>query len=636
MTYTPLVPAQLAFNDAGTPWSPIYADIYHSADGGLAQARHVFLGGNDLPRRWGGRECFTIFETGFGLGLNFLATWQAWRADPQRSTRLHFVSVEQHPFTRADLTRAHQAWPELAAQAAQLQAAWPPLTAGAHRLSLDDDQVTLSLYFGDATRLVRKLRVGADAIYLDGFAPAKNPAMWDANLLKAVSRLCAPGASLATWSVASDIRDALRAQRWTLEKRPGFGHKREMLCGQLHGSHQAKDSARRAVVVGAGLAGASIAERLATRDWQVTVLERHAGPAMETSGNPAGLLHPMLSIDDNIAARISRASYLYALALLQRLDAAGPGLRWKPCGVLQLARDAEQEAAQRRACAALDFPGDYVQFIDREAAVWLAGHPLAAGGWYYPGGAWISPPSLCQALLARHQGRIELRYGTALASLERNGDDWRLLADNGQLLAQAEVVVLANALDAQRLLPRAAVPLAALRGQLSFLPAGTLPFLRHAVCGNGYVTPDDPGFHCIGATYDFDDDDPLPHRRGHQVNVDRLAQLLPGFDGKSIDPGRLDGRAGFRAMTPDRLPLIGAVPQVPLALRREARLREVLRMPGLYALLGLGSRGLLWAPLAAELLAAQLNNEPPPLEGDLLDALDPARFLLRAHRRADL
>ncbi|MGA9394050.1 MAG: tRNA (5-methylaminomethyl-2-thiouridine)(34)-methyltransferase MnmD, partial [Azonexus sp.] len=195
----PLQPARLAFKPDGTPYSAAYDDIYHTAHGGPAQARHVFLGGNDLPARWQGRDRFVILETGFGLGLNFLATWQAWRDDPQCCRRLHFVSLEKHPFSSADLAIAHRAWPEFADLAATLQQLWPPLTPGTHRLRFDDDRVILTLIFGDATTRMREVDASVDAFYLDGFAPVNNPELWSLSLCKALARLAAPGATLATW-----------------------------------------------------------------------------------------------------------------------------------------------------------------------------------------------------------------------------------------------------------------------------------------------------------------------------------------------------------------------------------------------------------------------------------------------------
>jgi len=230
----PLHPATLQFAPDGTPRSELFDDIYHSADGGLEQARHVFLNGNNLPERWRGRDRFVIVETGFGLGLNFLASWAAWREDAARSRVLHFISCELHPFQVDDLERVHANWPELAPLAAQLRARWPALTDGMHCLHLEDGRVCLTLYFGDACEGLAQIDARADAFFLDGFSPAKNPAMWSTQLFHLLSRLAAPGATLATWSVAGKVREGLRHARFTVSMSPGFGGKRQMLRGTLY------------------------------------------------------------------------------------------------------------------------------------------------------------------------------------------------------------------------------------------------------------------------------------------------------------------------------------------------------------------------------------------------------------------
>ena len=226
-----ITPAKLSFTSDGTPYSAAYDDVYHSAAGGLEQARHVFLGGNGLPGRWRGREAFTIVETGFGLGLNFLATWRAWQDDPDRCPRLCFVSFEKHPFAACDLALAHRRWPELAGLSAELKDQWPLPCPGVQRLSFADGRITLTLHLGDAPLLVPQVAVSADAYFIDGFAPAKNPELWSPQFLADLTRLAAPGATLATWSVAGAVRKGLAACGWSLEKRAGFAHKREMLVG---------------------------------------------------------------------------------------------------------------------------------------------------------------------------------------------------------------------------------------------------------------------------------------------------------------------------------------------------------------------------------------------------------------------
>ena len=228
----PLEAARLTLAADGTPISETYGDIYHSSAGGLAQALHVFLAGNGLPARWQGRDGFTILETGFGLGLNFLATWRAWRDDTQGCRKLHFISVEKHPLAAADLALAHAAWPELGDLAAQLRRFWPPFVAGAHRLEFEGGRLILTLIFADAVEVVPTLTMAVDAFYLDGFSPARNPELWSTGLCRSLACLAAPGATLATWSVAGSVRRALSAAQFAVEKRSGFAHKRQMLVGR--------------------------------------------------------------------------------------------------------------------------------------------------------------------------------------------------------------------------------------------------------------------------------------------------------------------------------------------------------------------------------------------------------------------
>jgi tRNA 5-methylaminomethyl-2-thiouridine biosynthesis bifunctional protein len=227
----PLEAARLTLADDGTPISEAYGDVYHSSAGGHAQARHVFLAGNGLPARWQRREDFTILETGFGLGLNFLATWRAWRDDPHHCRELHFISLEKHPPAVSDLALIHAAWPELADLAFELRRRWPPLVAGAHHLEFESGRLILTLIFADAVEALPTLAAAVDAFYLDGFSPARNPELWSTSLCRSLARLAVPGATLATWSVAGGVRRALSAAQFAVERRNGFAHKRQMLVG---------------------------------------------------------------------------------------------------------------------------------------------------------------------------------------------------------------------------------------------------------------------------------------------------------------------------------------------------------------------------------------------------------------------
>jgi tRNA 5-methylaminomethyl-2-thiouridine biosynthesis bifunctional protein len=636
----PIVPATPAFDATGTPYSPEYGDIYHSADSGPGQARHVFLGGNDLPARWAGARVFTLLETGFGLGLNFLSTWAAWRADPARPLRLHFVSVEKHPFTREDLAMLHGRHPEFAPLAAELQAAWPLPLPGLHRLHFEDGGVTLTLAFGDVADILPQLRLAADAFYLDGFAPDRNAQMWTPAVMKALARLARPGATLATYTTARAVRDALAAAEFAPELRPGFARKRQMLAAHFaprgtprHGPPAAPTwSVRRAIVIGAGLAGAAVAERLAARGWRIDLIERHPTPAAEASGIAAGVFHPHVSRDDSLLSRLTRAGFLYAARNWHALERSGHRFAWACCGVLQMARDAREEARMATTVRALGFPPDYVDYLPRSIAGERAGCEARAGGWWFPGSGWARPAELVSAQLAAAgaRGKLKLHAGIAAHALDRAGDDWRVVSADGTTIASAPVVVLANSHDAARLVPPG-VTLKRVRGQLTCLPAGSLAAPAAVLAGAGHLIPAADGAAVVGATYDFDDENAAPREEDHAGNLERLERLLPGA-AACLNVATLAGSVGFRCVAPDRLPLIGALPDAGAAHPGGAG-RELPRLPGLYGAFGYASRGLTWAALGGELIASAVEGEPLPLERDLADAIDPARFALRRARR---
>ena len=626
-----LEPARLDRDAAGTPVSILFDDVYHSSDGGPGQAEHVFLGGNELPARWSGLERFVILETGFGTGLNFLSTWSAWRNDPQRPRRLHYLAVEKHPFGRDDLARLHARWPQFQEISAALQRDWPHLLPGFHRLEFESGRVVLTLMFGEAEALLKRLAAKVDAFYLDGFDPKKNPAMWSPQLMRQLMQLAAPGSSLATWCVAAPVREALRQAGFVTGKRRGYGRKREMLVGRAPGETKPAPRAadRHAVILGAGLAGCALAERLAGRGWRVDLIERHAGPAQEGSGNLAGIVRPLLSRDDNIASRLNRACYLHTLRAWSSLDRRGQPLRRGMTGVLQIARDAEHEAQQRDMAA--DWPREYVSFLERDQAGEYLGAETLFGGWWFPDGGWAHPPGAAQSWLAAAGERVRLLPKRSAAAVDWTGRSWQVMDAGGVLIAETPTLILASGVGLRTLPQVSALPLRVMRGQVTHIPAGKLPDLAFAACCEGYLTPAVDGLHCLGASYTNDEGSELRSAETHG-NLGRLARILPGCDA-DLDRCELDGRVGFRAITQDRLPIIGALPGDLGKLPSDLRLDHVPRLPGLYGLLGLGSRGLVWAALAAETLACQLEDEPLPMETDLIAAVDPARFALRAHRR---
>ena len=468
-----------------------------------------------------------------------------------------------------------------------MHARWPTLVPGAHRIELDRGKVVLTLLFGDIA-LVRDLRLSADAFYLDGFSPAKNADMWSPQVMRALARLAAPGATAATWSVAGSVRAALEATGFAIEKRQGYGEKKEMLVARYLKGTPAPAPKRSATVVGAGLAGAAVCERLCARGWEVDLYERHAEPAQEASGNHAGTFHPIVTPDDSVFARLTRAAFLYSAAGFKALNP-----RWDPCGVLQLARDAREEDSQRRAIAALALPPDYAQCVSREEASKRAGVPVSAPGLWFPQAGWIKPRSLVQALLESCGARLKRRFSTEVGALP------------------AGTVVLANGHEATTLQRVPDLRLRKVRGQLTHVPQEALDAPHVVVLRAGMVLPPVEGICVVGASYDIDDEDANSRAESDAGNLQRLAHIL----GADVRPAGLGSRVGFRAVTPDRLPVAG-------------------RIEGeVYGAFGYGSRGLIWALLAAELIASELEGEPLPAEGKLIDAMSPLRFTRRAAAR---
>lgn len=617
-TFQPVSPATAVFSGDGTLYSPRFEDVYASSAGALAQARHVFLNGNGLPERWRNSERFTIVETGFGAGLNFLSAWRALREDTSAVARLHFVSVEKHPFNCADLERIHSMHPDLRELAGQLHTRYPPLLPGFHRLHFDNHRVTLTLLFGDAAAMLRELRARADAFFLDGFSPAKNPQIWSREVFAELARLANSNATIATYTVAGAVCRGLAEAGFAVEKRAGFAHKREMLCGRYSRAvmHLPQQNERTAIIVGAGLAGTSCANRLAARGWNVQLMERHPAPAQEASGNPAGLVRPVFSLDWNTHSRFTSAAFLYAIRHQTLLDGAGAATVCGGGGVLQLARNTMQFDKQQRIVERFALPADLVRIVQTAEATDLAGTVVSGPGYWFPQAVWSDPASMCRSNLTHSAVPVNARYGCEVAALRRAEGRWEALNGSAEVLASASIVVLANAHSAGRLSQASRLPLRPVRGQVSLMRQRSDRDLRIAVCSEGYVTPAAAGLHCIGSSFNEDVLDPALRMEDHAANLRRLDAMLPGF-GDGVTPEMLGGRVAFRAMAIDRLPVLGS-----LADFDDSDMNETL-----FACLALGSRGMTWAALAAEIVASTIVGDPMPVEASLLKALAPSRFV---------
>ena len=643
-----LVPATLARRDDGILVSPEYGELPRDASRARAHANRM-LAGTGLPARWQGRRTFTIVETGFGTGSRFLATWAAWRDDPARCERLHFVAIEPHPFTREDLRRAVShlvADTTISENADALIDAWPMHVPGLHRLEFDAGRVVLTLAFGDARDMLQRLVARADAFYLGNVASAAHGDLLSADVIRALARIAADGATYATHSHDDTVKHALEQTGFTSRDVDDCAGEPALRVGEYaprwrmrrHEPPRALPvAAREAIVIGAGLAGCAVVERLAARGWNITLIERHERIASEASGNPAGVFHPLMTRDDNVASRLTRSGFLHALARWRALEEAGHAFARSTRGMIHLAESADDFARMRDAFDALGAPSDYVSLLDTDAARAHLNLPVAHGGLLFPHGGAVWPAGVCAAQIAAAGARVKLLAGTEVARLERDRDRWRAVDAAGATLAEAPVVVLANAGDAVRLAGLRHVALQPVRGQLTLLPPGSTAPLPCPTIGDGYAVPLDDGTLLIGATFEPDDVDRTMRTAGHIENLERVRHLLPGLIGELPDVDTLRGRVAFRWVVADRVPVIGPLADEAQAVANAralsgAKARDLPRAAGLYGAFGYGSRGLVWAALGAELIASQLEGEPLPLERELVDAVDPARFLIRALR----
>lgn len=633
-----ITPATLSQTDDGTPYAPVYDDVYHSRAGAIAQARHVFLGGNKLPARWAGRDHFVIVETGFGLGLNFLTTWAAWRAQPDdaRCKRLHFVSVEKHPLFKADIERLLAPYKtELPTDTIEaLLFSWPILVEGTHRLQFEQGRLVLTLILGDAETALPQITARADAIYLDGFSPAKNPDIWSDKVCQSLARLSGEGTTLATWSVNGALRRRLTEFGFDLSMPPGFAQKREMLCGQFKERRPHPNPSLtpgHALIIGAGLAGTATAERLAARGWRCTILEAHT-LASGASGNKAGVIRPQPSADDNLLARLTRSGFLSTLARLEQLAQAGHSVDWTPCGVLHLAKDAAQEALMQRTVAQLEMPTALLTTVSAAQASDLAGLALTAGGWWFSLGGWVNPSDYCGQLLKA--SGATLFENTPVATLTQDAQGWAACDRDGQTIARGDIVVLANATSTSELATpfSGALPIRAARGQTTVFAAPQGPAPKTVLCRSGYWTPSIRGESTCGASFLIDDTDLTLRTSEHAENLAMLASISPIMSATLPATGdpQLRGKVGLRPVVPDRLPLVGQLPSLNSAERSSLSRAARSRVAGLYVNSGYGARGILLATLCSELLASQIAGEPLPLAKDLVRAIDPIRY---AHKK---
>ncbi len=490
---------------------------------------------------------FQILENGFGTGEKFFSACACWLATSAPGSRLHYLAIEPHPVSRVQLQNAltgkFSASEKLAAIAANLLAHWPPAIEGFHTIQLAPDCL-LTLVFADPAQAVPQ--------------------------------------------IAGDFDD--------------MDFVRPAVLGSSHLTSEAVNAPQSIVIIGAGIAGASVARAFARRGIAVTVLEREV-PACGGSGNPVAVVRAEPGGAHNPVTTLTAAGMIWLKSWIAQ---QGNAIPHEFCGAIRLARDPQRH--DKLAQFARRMPDTWLDEVTQEQASGLCGHSVAGPGFVLPYAGWLKPAALVHALLAHPL--ITVRTGVKVEALEKLVNDaWRIVTVNNQSVHEeihSRHVVLASAFTAGLCPIELAIDSA--RGQLSYLPESSVG-LTTIICRDGYITPAVNGLHTIGATIQKDDDDQRARAIDDEENFQRLQRLLPGF---ATDVDQLQsGRVAWRAVTQDRLPLVGAL------------------APGLYASVAHGSRGITCAPLCGEWLAAMVMGELLPLPVSWRHLLDPLRFAVK-------
>lgn len=612
----------------------------------------MLLRGCDLPQAWAGQSAWRILETRFGQGLHFLNTWRDWKNAPLRPRLLHYVSLTTAPPHVEDLLASAQPYPELLALVHELAPQWFGLLPGFHRLTLDGGRVLLTLCVGELTALLRQQQFVADSVYLDPGHPDQTAVSpWNIWTVKALARCCRRGTALATTADASnDLRADLTQCGFEMSARPTeptSGSRRDPLVGQFNPRWTIKTTrdpspgcameVGSCAVIGAGLAGASVAAALARRGWQVQVLDQGEAPAAGASGLPVGLVVPHVSVDDCPLSRLSRSGV--RLMLHQARSLLQQGQDWEATGTLEHRVDGTPGLP-----SSWPVPGrDWSQVTTPD----VASQQLAAGGsdpaWHHgiaaedptiwhTQAAWLKPAQLVRAWLS--QAGVTFQGKARVVALRQCGNEWELLDAQGQVLARASRVVFANAGGALPLLETLQTTQPALGIHVKQLPVmhgvrGQLSWAMHAgaadaafppfpVNGAGSVVPvvpvDGGRAWFIGSSYQPDSKPASADEKNHAANLGRLRKLIPSLGqalAKQFVAGPVNAWKNTRCVTADRLPVVGPLHQAD--------------SPSLWICGGMGSRGMSFSVLCAELLAARWGAEPLPVEAGLAQSLNALR-----------
>lgn len=654
--------AKIHFNQENTPVSDKFDDVYFSNQDGLAETHYVFLEGNQLWERWVNYQeaHFVIAETGFGTGLNFFAVTSLFREFRQKYPdsplkHLYFISFEKYPLPLDALQQAHLAYPQFSHLAQHLQQHWLNPIQGCYRFHFDE--TTLDLWFGDIAENLPQLgdymNGKIDAWFLDGFAPSKNPDMWNEQLYQQMFRFTKLQGTFATFTAASAVRKGLENAGFNIKKRKGFGKKRECLSGQktqekptalstpwFH-SQPANLSKQDIAIIGGGIASLCTAISLIKRGAKITIYCEDEQTALNASGNKQGAFYPQLSDDNERNIRFYIHAFAYGHQFLQWAIQQQIEFEHEFCGVALCAYNEKTESKLNK-ITELNLPSDLYQSLNQTELSEKVGLPLPFGGAFIPQGAWLAPRQLVQhtfAFLEKQGAQIKTSQKATALSQTENG--WQITTAENETFCH-EVVILANGHKLTEFEQTQKLPLYPVRGQVSQIPTSeNLLKLKTVLCYDGYLTPVDQAktSHCIGASHVRDNATREFSLTEQQENQQKIQQNIPEEWTKEVDTSGNLARIGVRCSVRDLTPMMGAVPHFSAQQtqyqnlfnlrRRKQPIEQAENYPNLYLIGALGSRGLTSAPFLGETLASLIYGEPLPMSEDLIHNLMPNRSWVR-------
>lgn len=654
--------AKIHFNQENTPVSDKFDDVYFSNQDGLAETHYVFLEGNQLWERWVNYQeaHFVIAETGFGTGLNFFAVTSLFREFRQKYPdsplkHLYFISFEKYPLPLDALQQAHLAYPQFSHIAQHLQQHWLNPIQGCYRFHFDE--TTLDLWFGDIAENLPQLgdymNGKIDAWFLDGFAPSKNPDMWNEQLYQQMFRFTKPQGTFATFTAASAVRKGLENTGFNIKKRKGFGKKRECLSGQkthekltalstpwFH-SQPANLNKQDIAIIGGGIASLCTAISLIKRGAKITIYCEDEQTALNASGNKQGAFYPQLSDDNERNIRFYIHAFAYGHQFLQWAIQQQIEFEHEFCGVALCAYNEKTESKLNK-ITELNLPSDLYQSLNQTELSEKVGLPLPFGGAFIPQGAWLAPRQLVQHTFAflEKQG-VQIKTSQKATALSQTEHGWQIKTAENETFCH-EVVVLANGHKLAEFEETQKLPLYPVRGQVSQIPTSeNLLKLKTVLCYDGYLTPADQAkaSHCIGASHVRDNATREFSLTEQQENQQKIQQNIPEEWTKEVDTSGNLARIGVRCSVRDLTPMMGAVPHFSAQQtqyqnlfnlrRRKQPIEQAENYPNLYLIGALGSRGLTSAPFLGETLASLIYGEPLPMSEDLIHNLMPNRSWVR-------